>query len=162
MLLLCVTALAACGASGSDAPRPRSDGGAARRVPVVVHVAPRGATVVLVPVYINGRGPFRFVLDTGASRSIIDQGLARRLGFVIRPSREQLTGVNASRSAGRIIVSHWRIGGVALPREPVLTLSLASDKRGQGLGGLIGSDNLRRFGRFTLDYAGQLLILPHP
>lgn len=156
-------AVAACGGStaGASSP-PRSDSPSSAKVPVVVHVAPHGATAVLVPVYINGRGPFRFVLDTGASRSIVDQHLARRLGFNIQPSHKQLTGVNATKSAGRIVVSHWRIGRVQLPAERVLTLSLASDTRGRGLGGLIGSDNLRRFGSFLLDYSGRVLTLrPH-
>lgn len=127
--------------------------------PVIVHLAPRGATAVLVPVFINRRGPFRFILDTGASRSVVDQGLAQKLGFVVQPSHEQLAGVNATRSARRIVVSQWRIGRVRLPAQRVLTLSLASDARGRGLGGLIGSDNLRRFSSFLLDYLQRVLVL---
>jgi predicted aspartyl protease len=36
---------------------------------------------VIVPVIINGQGPFRFIVDTGANHSTISPGLARRLGL---------------------------------------------------------------------------------
>lgn len=36
---------------------------------------------VVVPVTINGRGPFRFIVDTGANHSTISPGLARELGL---------------------------------------------------------------------------------
>jgi predicted aspartyl protease len=34
-----------------------------------------------VPVLINGQGPFQFVIDTGADRTVISQELAERLGL---------------------------------------------------------------------------------
>lgn len=157
----CVAALAGCG-SGSGPPAPvasaHSSAGAAS-VGITVHVSRNGAVTVLAPVYLGGHGPYRFVVDTGASRSIVDQQLARKLGFTVHPSHAVLTGVNASNAAGRISVAHWRIGSVQLPAEHVLTLPLAGDKRGPRLAGLIGSDNLRRFGSFTLDYRHSRLIL---
>jgi len=36
---------------------------------------------VVVPVMINGRGPFRFIVDTGANHSTISPALARELGL---------------------------------------------------------------------------------
>src|SRR5262245_33259690 len=38
-----------------------------------------GRAVALIN--INGQGPFRFVIDTGANRSVLSQALARRLGL---------------------------------------------------------------------------------
>jgi predicted aspartyl protease len=38
-----------------------------------------GRAVALID--INGQGPFRFILDTGANRSVLSQGLATRLGL---------------------------------------------------------------------------------
>jgi len=35
----------------------------------------------VVPISINGQGPFRFIIDTGANRSVISRGLATRLGL---------------------------------------------------------------------------------
>jgi|SRR5579884_837844 len=145
--------LAGCG----DSAPARS--AAATAVPLRVGVRPTGGVVVLAPVFINGKGPFRFIVDTGASKSVIDQALAKKLGFTIHPSHSTLTGVNASHAAGRIVVSDWRIGQARLPSGSVLTLPLAADQRGSGLGGLIGSDNLSAFGSFLLNYRAGRLIL---
>jgi predicted aspartyl protease len=38
---------------------------------------------IVVPVMINGRGPFRFIVDTGASHSTISPELARKLGLPV-------------------------------------------------------------------------------
>ena len=38
-----------------------------------------GRAVALIN--INGQGPFRFILDTGANRSVLSQALATRLGL---------------------------------------------------------------------------------
>ena len=35
----------------------------------------------VAPISINGQGPFRFVIDTGANRSVLSQALATRLGL---------------------------------------------------------------------------------
>src|SRR5262249_19642673 len=36
---------------------------------------------IVAPVMLNGRGPFRFVVDTGANRSVITTQLAAALGL---------------------------------------------------------------------------------
>ena len=36
---------------------------------------------VVAPVSVNGQGPFRFIVDTGANRSVLSQGLVERLGL---------------------------------------------------------------------------------
>jgi hypothetical protein len=36
-------------------------------------------SLVLVPIYVNGHGPYRFLLDTGASHSVLSQDVADRL-----------------------------------------------------------------------------------
>lgn len=45
---------------------------------------------VLAPVYVNGVGPFAFVMDTGASSSVISPRVVRRLGLVPDPARAKL------------------------------------------------------------------------
>jgi Aspartyl protease len=48
---------------------------------------------IMVPVMIDGQGPFRFIVDTGASRSTVSPSLAQKLG--LRPSAETAIEVNS-------------------------------------------------------------------
>ncbi|MEK6638843.1 MAG: retropepsin-like aspartic protease [Pseudomonadota bacterium] len=52
-------------------------------VPVedIIATAEDDALRMTVPVMINGQGPFRFVIDTGADRTVISSELAERLGL---------------------------------------------------------------------------------
>ena len=49
---------------------------------IAVHIDETGA--VVVPVTINGRGPFPFLLDTGSSHSVVSGSLAEQLCAAIR------------------------------------------------------------------------------
>ena len=46
---------------------------------VPFEMAPPNEAAIIVPVKINGRGPFKFVLDTGATFTCIDQKLVDQL-----------------------------------------------------------------------------------
>src|SRR5690242_13442342 len=50
-----------------------------------------GATLVLLPVMIEGHGPYTFALDTGASTSLIAAPLARQLGLPQQGSPQQIS-----------------------------------------------------------------------
>lgn len=52
---------------------------------------------IAAPVMINGKGPYRLILDTGASQSVITKRVADELGLVLTPeSRLMLHGVTGS------------------------------------------------------------------
>src|SRR5512138_385999 len=52
---------------------------------------------IAAPVMINGQGPFRLILDTGATQSVITKHVADRLGLVLTPeSRLMLHGVTGA------------------------------------------------------------------
>ena len=141
-------------------------------VPLVVVATPgrqKRSAFALVPVYINGRGPFAFALDTGASRSLISAVLARQLNLPDRGPAGQLFGIGGGATAENMLVANWRAGHVALPTEIVATLqtpqgaqSGAGVNRGGGPVGLLGSDVLSRYGKIAVDYDKGLLILDPP
>jgi len=56
-------------------------GGAAETTPgeVSFELAPPNDAAIIVPVKINGKGPYKFVLDTGATFTCIDQKLVDEL-----------------------------------------------------------------------------------
>jgi hypothetical protein len=160
VLLALGLGLAACGGTSSA---PSTSGGASGQavtVPVKVIQGPMGATEVLLPVTINGRGPFTFLLDTGASTSVIDTPIAQRLGLPQTGGPVPISGVASQTTEVPVGIKSWHIGKINLPSMSVGSLALYGSQRGQGLQGLIGSDIWDRFGSITINYGSQTLTVP--
>src|SRR5437870_12098132 len=59
--------------------------------------------LILLPVEINGQGPFKFILDTGAGTSLLSSELAKRLEVKLLGSKEgQSAGGKVSVSLARV------------------------------------------------------------
>ena len=70
---------------------------------------------LLVPVTINGQGPFRFVLDTGANRSVLTPQLASHLALPVSTTKRlTMTGVTGSAVVPTVAVDHLKVGDVEL------------------------------------------------
>lgn len=119
----------------------------------------QGGTMAFIPVWINGRGPFTFAIDTGASHTLIDRSLADQLDLPATGKTLEMSGVTASAEADQVRVAHWRIGDVELPAYTFVSMPLARLDRESGMRGLLGSDILSRFDTITLDYSRQVLLL---
>ena len=62
-------------------------------------------------VMVNGKGPFRFVIDTGASRSTLAPHLARALGLEKTAGRNvMLNGVTGVAEVPTVVVDSLEIG----------------------------------------------------
>ena len=147
----------ACLSGGSGGPKMTA-GGRERTVPL--HVVKHGdRTLALVPVTINGRGPFAFALDTGASTSAVDRGLARRLRLGKTGEKIDLSGVTGSATVSVVLVRHWRAGEARLPTQRLAAVDLGPARNGERLQGLLGSDVLNDYASVTVDYdAGRLTL----
>jgi hypothetical protein len=55
---------------------------------VPFHLAGAAQPLILVPTSVNGRGPFDFILDTGAGTSLVSLDLARQLGVATEQVKE--------------------------------------------------------------------------
>ena len=89
ILLFLVTLLASW--SGCVIPAPKDVGIPAETAPGEVNfelAAPNDAAII-VPVKINGKGPYKFVLDTGATFTCIDQKLVDELKLPECPQRRK-------------------------------------------------------------------------
>lgn len=111
-----------------------------------------GAGRILVPVEINGTGPYRFVLDTGANRSALSRRLVDRLGLV--PGSEQLLQVHGMTGAAMLAavdVSDFRVGDFRLRglQLPVLEPNVLA-----GTDGILGVTELER-ARIEVDFAND-------
>ena len=111
---------------------------------------------VVVPVFIGAEGPYRFVLDTGSSHTVIRQTLATTLGA--SPVAKALLGS----SVGSILALVVRLTDVAVGSahvESLLAVSLTPDAAGildDQISGVLGQDFLSQFD-YTLDYRASRL-----
>jgi predicted aspartyl protease len=88
---------------------------------------------VMTHVMVNGKGPFRFVIDTGASRSTLAPHLARSLG--LKPSvgkNVMLNGVTGAAEVPTVAVSSIEIGQLRLENQnlPVIFTSIMGNADG--------------------------------
>jgi len=93
---------------------------------------------VWAPVYINGQGPFRLVLDTGANRTAIIPALANRLGMPVESNPVKLLGATGSSMVPIIRVSSIEVGDLWLGDRKV---AVVPDVFG-GAEGVLGADGL--------------------
>ena len=69
----------------------RAEGSATPSTPSAIHFrSPRGFSIV-VPVYVNGNGPFEFLLDTGATITVVDPRLLQSLKLDVTGSGTMVT-----------------------------------------------------------------------
>lgn len=116
-----------------------------------------GTAMILVPVSIDGQGPYDFALDTGAGITLIDTQLADTLHLPVTGNSAQVAGVGGTQDVTPVHVDAWNAGTITLPAANIGRTGLTSFKQGSGVRGLLGSDILSSFGKITINYdTGQL------
>jgi predicted aspartyl protease len=152
------------------ADEPRELEGPEEGIPIEVIRGRDGNVLVYVNVYVEGQGPYPFVLDTGASRSVIDPGIAEELGLPESDQTGVITGVTGQAQVRMVRVENWSIGEVDVPPSTLVSLELPQIAGPSILGGLLGndmdrvkgllgSDALSQFGVIQIDYEQSVLIL---
>ena len=135
--------------------------GGATQVPLTVSTV-AGQVAESLDVCIGGRGPFPFVLDSGAGQSTIDAGLARRLHLSSAGPATQFAGIGCTGTATPVAVGTWSLDGITLAPQQLTAATLPQiGGKGEPVG-LIGSDVLSRFGAVRIDFAPGALVLPGP
>jgi predicted aspartyl protease len=115
-----------------------------------------GATIVVAPLTIRGR-TYQFVVDTGATATVVDQSYAAQLGLVkTKNAPIPVTGVTGTGTAYLATISDWQIGKAKIPTS---TITVSNINLGVGLVGLLGSDVLSTFGKITINYSAQTASL---
>ncbi|HUA06934.1 MAG TPA: retropepsin-like aspartic protease [Solirubrobacteraceae bacterium] len=125
-------------------------------IPIVILKAKDGETLALARVIIHGRA-FPFLIDTGSSKTLVDDALAKKLHLKQVGKPIKVTGVGCSEAASKVRLSSWSIGGQRLP-SIVATSSTIAGSGGKAFG-LLGSDVLSHFGSIGIDYAHGVLTL---
>jgi predicted aspartyl protease len=118
--------------------------------------------LILLPVEVNGEGPFEFILDTGAGTSLLSSELGQKLGLKIIGSKEgQSAGGAVSVSLAK--ASSLAVGSAKLDNVDVglVDLSHIGKTVGAKIDGDLGYNFLRHF-RITLDYRKSEIRLDDP
>lgn len=130
---------------------------ALRGEPVPTQVAGRtdDAMRLTVPVTISGQGPFYFIVDTGADRTVIAREVANRLGLQTA-NRARLHAI-----AGVTDISTVRIPTLGLAgRDSEAVNAAALDQANLGAQGLLGVDMLKGR-RIVMDFRKRTMtVLP--
>jgi len=118
--------------------------------------------LVVLPVSINGSRPLPFVLDTGASATVIDRRQAEGLGLAATTGTDVSTG-GGDVDAAEIKAVTLRIGPVALPDLNVFAIDLGglSAGLGQRIAGILGYEIFHRY-VVQIEYAGAVVTLHEP
>ncbi len=88
---------------------------------------------VMTHVMVNGKGPFRFVIDTGASRSTLAPHLARALALKPSVGRNgRLNGVTGAAEVATVAVDTIEIGALRFEKQdlPVIFTSIMGNADG--------------------------------
>ncbi|MGH8230915.1 MAG: retropepsin-like aspartic protease [Steroidobacteraceae bacterium] len=122
------------------------------------YVAPTrrdGIGRIWAPVYINDRGPFRLVLDSGANHSGINAGVVEALGLTPDATHQMLLrGVTGSATVATVRVDSLLIGDLALgpSRLPILTDPLG------GADGILGTEQMAGR-RIVVDFRHDMIAI---
>lgn len=119
-----------------------------------------GGAALLVPVHVNGQGPFQLVLDTGATLTCLDREVVRRLD--LPPARGVVgvgAGVEGTGEMSLVRIDSIRVGGARAEGVTGCALDLRHiGDVGLDIDGLLGLDFLRAY-RVTLDFRREVLLL---
>jgi len=114
---------------------------------------------ILAPVMINGRGPYRFMVDTGASYSTVSPQLVETLG--LEPSDEYpfvVNGVTGSARAPSVPIDSLKAGDLEFNslRLPVVWASIMA-----GADGILGAAGLKDE-RIMVEFARNRVTISRP
>jgi predicted aspartyl protease len=118
--------------------------------------------LILLPVIVNGRGPFEFILDTGAGTSLLSSELAKQLKIKVVGSKEgQSAGGKVSVSLAK--VDSFAVGEAKLDDIDVgiVDLSHIGKTIGAKIDGDLGYNFLKHF-RIAIDYRECEIRLDDP
>jgi predicted aspartyl protease len=95
---------------------------------------------IVVPIMVNGRGPFQFVLDTGANATVISPHLAATLGLQVDATHTVLmNGVTGAITVPTVQIDQIQTRGLEMSGQRLAV----SDASGVGTDGVLGVDALK-------------------
>jgi hypothetical protein len=122
---------------------------------VTVKIKLDDLSMIIVPVRINGSGPYDFMLDTGCGKTMVDQKLAEEL-HLSRVGEKTVAGILASARMALVHTNSISTAGAAVDGLDTLSsdhLTTTGDVRG-----VLGEDFLQNFD-VLIDYSHEVVRL---
>lgn len=128
------------------------------RSEVSFRLAGPNEAALVVPVHVNGHGPYDFILDTGATLTCIEEELAQEIGLEPAAGVAVGTSIGAAGRMRLVRIDSLRVGqttghgliGCALDLQRLQQLP------GLRIEGLLGLNFLKSF-QLTLDFGRKIL-----
>jgi predicted aspartyl protease len=114
----------------------------------------QNTSLVVVPVMVNNQGPYRFLLDTGASNSILSVMVADSLKMP-RGRTEKLFSAGGDVAVTIRMIDALEVGEARLKQVEIAVANFNLLETLQ-VDGILGSDYLRRF-KVSIDYDSQVV-----
>jgi predicted aspartyl protease len=107
---------------------------------------------ILAPVMINGKGPFRLIIDTGANHSTVSPHMLEKLGLVPEPENDRIVhGVTGSARVPAVLVDRLESGLLVVEQAYVPVIGSAMTAEADGILGVAGLRNARIIVDFRRD-----------
>jgi hypothetical protein len=145
---------------GPTGPPPAAvltEGEAGTTVPLTVVLTPGDVSLNVVLHFGRGSG-WDFAVDTGSSQSVVATSLARSTRLAHTDLAQRQTTVCSTITAPLVHSGTWSIPGLTLHPQLLGVANFGPIGAG-GLAGLLGSDQLQRYGWVIFDYRGGRLVL---
>jgi predicted aspartyl protease len=118
--------------------------------------------LILLPVHVNGHGPFDFILDTGAGTSLLSSDLSKQLQVKVVGSKE------GQSAGGKVSVSLAKVDSLAVAEAKlddvdvgIVDLSHIGKTIGAKIDGDLGYNFLKHF-RIAIDYRECVIRFDDP
>src|SRR5437773_627419 len=123
-----------------------------KKAKVKFRLAGDAQPLILMPVRVNGEGPFEFILDTGAGTSLLSSELSKKLNIKIISTKEGLS------AGGKVSISLAKIDSLAVGQAKlddvdvgIVDFSDIGKTIGAKIDGDLGYNFLKQF-PLTIDY----------
>jgi len=107
---------------------------------------------ILAPVMVNGQGPFRFVVDTGANYSTVSPRLLNALGLESGSEQPKLVhGVTGTALVPTVLIDKLQAGSLVMDKAYMPVVQSSINLQAHGILGVAGLQEARVFVDFRRD-----------
>jgi predicted aspartyl protease len=126
----------------------------------ITSVTPRmvAGALMVIPVTVNGRGPFDFMVDTGSQVTVVDPSLAQELGLKTLGTVGLVSTASYAQASSSVLDS-LKAGGQAVGHSLAVVQNLGQIQAADPhIRGVLGEDFLAHFD-LLIDYGRKVLCL---